>query len=107
MKSVGIDIIEINRLTLKNEFITRYLSSQEIIEFQKLTISHLQAKFLVGRWALKEAIYKALPHEHLVFNQINIFKNEFNQPTVKIKDYEIRLSLSHNNSNIIAIAVVF
>gem|GEM_PF-886914 len=56
---------------------------------------------------MKEAIFKALPFEHLVFSEINITKNKYGQPTVKIKDYQISLSLSHNQTNVIAIAVIF
>lgn len=107
MHSVGIDIIEIDRMKLKPELIQRYLSQEEYQQFQTLTTEFSKKQFLASKWALKEALFKALPFEHLVFDQINIFKNEHEQPTVKIKDYQISLSVSHNQSNVIAIAVVF
>ncbi|MBE4703919.1 holo-ACP synthase [Spiroplasma platyhelix] len=105
MKNVGIDIIEINRMQLKPEFIKRYLSQEEWKEFQTLATEFSKKQFLASKWALKEAIYKALPSEHLVFDQINITENEYGQPTVKIKDYQISLSLSHNQTNVVAIAI--
>lgn len=105
MKSVGIDIIEINRMKLKPEFIKRYLSKSEWEKFQALETEFSKKQFLASKWALKEALYKALPNEHLVFEEINITENEFGQPTVKIKDYQISLSLSHNQSNAVAIAI--
>lgn len=107
MKSVGIDIIEIERMQLKPEFIKRYLSEEELKKFQTLTSEFSKKQFLASKWALKEALYKALPFEHLVFDKINITENEHGQPTVKIKSYQISLSLSHNQNNVVAIAISF
>lgn len=107
MQNVGIDIIEINRMKLKPKFIQRYLSEVEWQKFQTLDTDLSKKQFLASKWALKEAIYKALPHEHLVFNEINITENEYGQPIVKIKNYQISLSLSHNQTNVVAIAICF
>lgn len=107
MKNVGIDIIEIERMQLKPKLIERYLTKEEIIQLNYLKSEFGKKKFLASRWALKEAIFKALPFEHLVFSEINIIKNKYGQPTVKIKDYQISLSLSHNQTNVVAIAVIF
>ncbi|MDQ7982773.1 MAG: 4'-phosphopantetheinyl transferase superfamily protein [Spiroplasma sp.] len=107
IKSVGIDIIEIDRMQLLPKLIARYLSQDEIKEFENIKSKKLKKQFLAGKWALKEALYKALPFEHLVFDKINIIKNQSGQPTVKIKDYQISLSLSHNQTSVIAIAVIF
>lgn len=107
MKNVGIDIIEINRMQLKPEFIKRYLCEAEWKEFQTLETEFSKKQFLASKWALKEALYKALPSEHLVFDQINITESEYGQPTVAIKDYQISLSLSHNQTTVVAIAICF
>lgn len=107
MENIGIDILEIDRMNLNINFIRRFLSEEEIKIFQTTETILKKKKFLASRWALKEAIYKALPFEHLVFNKINISKNEYNQPTVNIKDYIIKLSLSYSQTNVVAIAVVF
>lgn len=107
MKNVGIDIIEINRMQLKPELIKRFLSVEEWKKFQTLATEFSKKQFLASKWALKEAIFKALPHEHLIFDQITITENQYGQPTVKIKDYQISLSLSHNQTNVVAIAVCF
>ncbi|MGL5268823.1 MAG: holo-ACP synthase [Spiroplasma sp.] len=107
MKNVGIDIIEINKMNLKDEFIERYLTKEEVKTYKTLKTELRKKQFLASKWALKEAIFKALPSEHLIFNQINITKNQYGQPIVKIKDYQISLSLSHNQSNVVAIAICF
>lgn len=105
MRSVGIDIIEINRVKNIEEFATRILSKNEIMLFNAYSLQR-QQEFLAGRWALKEAIFKALPHENLTFKDIDISYNKFNQPVTNIKNYQLLLSLSHNQTNAIAIAIV-
>lgn len=106
MKNVGIDIIEIERMQLKPNLIQRYLSKEEWIKFETLKTEFSKKQFLASKWALKEALYKALPQEHLVFDEINITENEFGQPIVKFKDYQISLSLSHSQTNVVAIAII-
>lgn len=105
MRSVGIDIIEVNRIENIEEFAKRILSKKEIILFNQYSLQR-QQEFLVGRWALKEAIFKALPQEKLTFKNIDISYNQYNQPITIIKNYQLLLSLSHNETNAIAIAIV-
>lgn len=105
MQSVGIDIVEINRIKSDKEFVKRILSKREIILFNEYSLQR-QQEFLAGRWALKEAIFKALPQEKLTFQDIDISYNQLNQPVTMIKNYQLLLSLSHNQSNAIAIAIV-
>lgn len=105
MRSVGIDIVEIIRVKNIPEFVNRILSPAEIELLYTHSLAQ-QPQFLAGRWALKEAIFKALPHENLIFKEINISYNEFKQPITKIKKYQLLLSLSHNLTCAIAIAIV-
>ncbi|WP_342257333.1 holo-ACP synthase [Spiroplasma endosymbiont of Nomada ruficornis] len=105
MRSVGIDIIEVNRIENIEEFAKRILSKKEIILFNQYSLQR-QQEFLSGRWALKEAIFKALPQEKLTFKNIDISYNQYNQPITIIKNYQLLLSLSHNETNAIAIAIV-
>ncbi|WP_339039573.1 holo-ACP synthase [Spiroplasma endosymbiont of Andrena trimmerana] len=105
MRSVGIDIIEVNRIENIEEFAKRILSKKEIILFNQYSLQR-QQEFLAGRWALKEAIFKALPQEKLTFKNIDISYNQYNRPITIIKNYQLLLSLSHNETNAIAIAIV-
>ncbi|WP_425377381.1 holo-ACP synthase [Spiroplasma endosymbiont of Aleiodes alternator] len=105
MRSVGIDIIEVNRIENIEEFAKRILSKKEIILFNQYSLQR-QQEFLAGRWALKESIFKALPQEKLTFKNIDISYNQYNQPITIIKNYQLLLSLSHNETNAIAIAIV-
>ncbi|WP_339042750.1 holo-ACP synthase [Spiroplasma endosymbiont of Apeira syringaria] len=105
MRSVGIDIIEVNRIENIEELAKRILSKKEIILFNQYSLQR-QQEFLAGRWALKEAIFKALPQEKLTFKNIDISYNQYNQPITIINNYQLLLSLSHNETNAIAIAIV-
>ncbi|WP_338960545.1 MULTISPECIES: holo-ACP synthase [unclassified Spiroplasma] len=105
MRSVGIDIIEVNRIENIEELAKRILSKKEIILFNQYSLQR-QQEFLAGRWALKEAIFKALPQEKLTFKNIDISYNQYNQPITIIKNYQLLLSLSHNETNAIAIVIV-
>ncbi|BDT04779.1 holo-ACP synthase [Spiroplasma ixodetis] len=105
MRSVGIDIIEVNRIENIEELAKRILSKKEIILFNQYSLQR-QQEFLAGRWALKEAIFKALPQEKLTFKNIDISYNQYNQPITIIKNYQLLLSLSHNETIAIAIAIV-
>ncbi|WP_425380955.1 holo-ACP synthase [Spiroplasma endosymbiont of Polydrusus pterygomalis] len=105
MHSVGIDIIEIKRVKNITEFVERILSKNEIMLFNEYSLQR-QQEFLAGRWALKEAIFKALPQENLTFKDIDISYNKFLQPVTNINNYQLLLSLSHSQTNAIAIAIV-
>lgn len=87
--SVGIDIIELDRLIgIEDKIVDKILSINEIAIYKEKNKNKLQ--FLGGRWALKEAFIKAYDIEQLnlnnmkdieVFNEINgkpyiIFKNK-------------------------------
>ena len=105
--NIGIDILEIKRMPINNSFIKRFFTKAEITKnINKDSNNNFQKqKYFASLWTLKEAIYKALPQEKISFNKINIVKNQFGQPTVKIKNYEISLSLSHNESTVVAVAI--
>ncbi len=61
---IGIDVVSIDRvgrlMTLYPKFVKRVLSEYELSQFQNIRNSKARASFLAGRWAIKEAGYKAL-----------------------------------------------
>ncbi len=93
---IGTDIVEIARidkiLTQDNadRFIDRILNQCEIELFsEKLAADNdkIITTFLAGRWAVKEAIAKALGcgvGENCSFHDISIYNGENGQPTVKL-----------------------
>ena len=63
MKGIGTDIIEIKRIKQLNHrerFIHKLLSEEEFRLYQSFQHEKRQNEFLAGRWAAKEALYKAL-----------------------------------------------
>jgi|SRR3989344_6266659 len=106
---VGVDIENIDRFEKVDESFLNKIYTKEEIKYclsKKKSSQHLAVRF-----AGKEAVIKAFSSfkEKLGFNQIEILNNEENIPIVKVdgyNKYNIKISLSHNNGNAIAFAIV-
>ncbi|MCL1989730.1 MAG: holo-ACP synthase [Defluviitaleaceae bacterium] len=64
MTGIGVDIVEFNRIKAmvkKEKFIDKVLSNKEKEVYLTLASEKRQLEYLAGRWAIKEAIYKAAP----------------------------------------------
>ncbi|WP_215825504.1 4'-phosphopantetheinyl transferase superfamily protein [Spiroplasma endosymbiont of 'Nebria riversi'] len=74
IKGVGIDIVSIKRMQLKKSFINKVLHLEEVSYLQTIKSETEKKQFLAGRWALKEALYKAINNvnEVLIFCEVNI-----------------------------------
>ena len=95
---IGIDLVEINRFkNAKDSLIKKVFSFKEI---QQAKIGNFYKK-LAGKWAVKEAAYKAGIKEKIEVLNIEdkpcIFFND--------KKYDAQISLSHEKEY--AIAIVF
>lgn len=106
INKVGIDIVQIKRIKLKSGFIKKILHPDEILLFDKFTDKILKRQFLAGRWAAKEAIFKASTIA-LTFTSINIFYDD-NKPMVYIVNYPkvIHISIAHEVDYAVAIAII-
>ena len=105
---VGIDIVERNRINDKNEkwLIERFLSDLEREELNNKNSKRVN-EYLCGRWAAKEAIYKALnPKEKIDYSEISVLNDETGKPYVIYKDYQFKLSISHEINYAVAIAIL-
>ena len=117
LKSIGTDIVEIERLSKDVEqygdrFLSRVLSSEEISIYEKRAD---KAQFLAGRFAAKEAIVKALGHylkDKPPLNTIVITNTDSGTPIVNFSD-EITskligvtclISISHEKNYAVAMA---
>lgn len=98
---IGIDIVQISRVVLHDSFIHMILTPEELVEFSAKTSETAQKEYLAGRFAVKEAIFKATQdHDYLHYSCLNT-------PSGKpaIKDHpEIEVSISHDGG--IAAAIV-
>lgn len=124
IKGIGIDIVEIRRLERNikrfgDNFLKKVFTDNEIIECKNRFDA---ASRFAGRWAVKEAFYKALPLECQKFSlwkSIEILKiDKTNKPVVEVLDeklkkklraHKIRIShcsISHEQNYCVAIAVL-
>lgn len=111
---LGCDIIEIDRieqsiLKFGNKFLEYILSDSELLLYSK---RGRKAEFVAGRFAVKEAILKALGtgmgHTYSM-KDIEIFPNEIGKPLVYLKKQyknNIEVSISHSKLNAIAVCVI-
>lgn len=109
IKGIGTDIVEISRI--KPEMAPKILSPSEYDSYLGFTSSKRKAEFLAGRFAAKEAISKALNHVdfELSFCELDIKNDENGKPILvceKLQNYQILLSISHQNAYAIAFCIM-
>jgi len=97
---IGCDIVKISRFKknlekLKNRILT--VSEQE--EFNN-TSNKLE--YIAGRWAAKEAIFKAVGK----LSKLSILKNKQGAPYV-VGRPDIKLSISHEKEYCISVAIIY
>lgn len=99
---IGTDIVKIERV---NTDLARFLGPKETAIYDGLTNERRQ-EFLAGRWAAKEAIFKALDKKEHDYKMFDIFYDESGKPVVEFENYKINISISHEDKYAIAYVVV-
>ncbi|MDM5297001.1 holo-ACP synthase [Bacillus pumilus] len=104
IKGIGIDIVEINRLSKvlsrQPRFPERILTLNELEVYQTLSEKR-QLEFLAGRFAAKEAFSKAYGTgigQHLSFHDMEIHKDDNGKPFIqseKLKEDKAHVSITH------------
>jgi len=101
---IGCDIVEIKRIKKQKEaFYKRVLTSKE----QELYCSMSEERkieFLAGRFAAKEAIFKAC-NEMQIISDIEILNDKSGKPYCEVEGYKIHISISHEKEYATAYAV--
>lgn len=101
---IGCDIVSMNRIRKqKEEFYKRILTPKEQSLYLEFSSSR-RIEFLAGRFAAKEAIYKACNEIELLSN-IEILNNENGKPYCEIEGVKINISIAHEKENAIAYAI--
>jgi len=97
----GVDIVDLSRIPLSEAFIHRILTEEEISQYRMRKNDSRRREFLGGRFACKEAIFKATgDKEYLSYSILN---DESGKPYV-LDHPEMEVSISHDAG--IAIAVI-
>lgn len=102
----GIDICRIDRIEFNNKkLISRFLHPQELETFNQINDKFLLRKFLASRWAIKEALFKALEYP-IAFNKIFIYYQN-NRPAINLINYQqVSISLSYEDNLVIASVIL-
>lgn len=114
MMTTGIDLVEINRIRAlySTAFIERILSKKERQFFEDIQNESRRFTFLAGRFAAKEALFKALKKgdKTLNFADITILNDEDGAPYIesfpKGQLYKTELSISHTDLYAVAIVLL-
>ena len=99
IKGIGVDIVKIDRVNFV--IANKVLSPYELEIFNKSSQIR-KREFLAGRFAIKEALYKAGIKEP--FNKLNIKYNEDN--SIYLENYsDVKVSISHEKEYAIGYAI--
>ena len=104
VKGIGVDIALISRFEAKDEkFIKKILTNKEYEQFIKLE-GVRKLEYLAGRFAAKEAYYKAMKNPKIGYHDVEIIDDYFEGPV--INDPKAKLSISHDGDYVVAFVIV-
>ena len=99
---IGIDLVELSRIkeTFDQRFIERILSEKEIEVYNSIVHKKAKLSFIGGRFAAKEAIFKAISKGDKTANykDFSILNDENGKPYViskYFKDEIIHITITH------------
>lgn len=99
---IGTDIAEIERFRGRDEkFARRILGEMEFEQYSGLKSERRRAEYLAGRWAAKEAIYKATGDKGCLAYEV---VNDENGKPRAIGRPGIKVSISHEAGLVVAVA---
>src|SRR5580692_10803059 len=108
----GIDIIEIDRIQKAVErwgdgFLKHVFTPEEIAHARKFKFPY---PHYAGRFAAKEAIFKAMGIPHLSWQELNIINDTNGKPVCQCKNKDFKhhllISISHSRDYAVASAIV-
>ncbi len=105
----GIDILNVSRIKL--EHAKRILSDSEIKIWDQFSLEKRKLEYLAGRFALKEAIIKAIGHTEfkIGMRDITILNDETGMPIMVSPTYEnlrFSISLSHEKDYAVGLCII-
>ena len=112
IKGIGTDIVDLHRFKDKDErFIKRILSDKEYTFYETITNNQRKLTYLGGRFAAKEALFKAISKADgsTNYHDFSILNNEDGKPFLDSKPKylnEVIVHLSISHTDVFAIAYV-
>ncbi|MBR3357082.1 MAG: holo-ACP synthase [Solobacterium sp.] len=90
---VGIDIVDLSRIVLRESFVKQVLTDMEQKEYYARTSEKRRIEYIGGRFAAKEAIFKATQDRRYL--RYSILNGENGAPYV-LDHPEIAVSITHD-----------
>ena len=109
---IGSDIVDISRFEkyLDDERrLKKIYTDYELAEFFKITNKRRKMEFLAARFAVKEALSKALGvgiSKEFSFHDVEVLKDNKGKPYIIYKDFITHITISHTNTTAIAFVVL-
>lgn len=100
---IGVDIVDIRRVQLNAAFIDHVLTESEKKEYSEIKRDQTKKEYLAGRFASKEAIFKATQDIHYLSYSI---LHEVNGRPYVPDHPEIEISISHDGDYAIAFVMI-
>lgn len=103
----GIDIVENSRIEFDDiNFASRYMTKKELDYLDKKCKNNFSKKmYMIGIWAIKESIVKAMNH-NVIFSDIEINITS-EAPECIINGYKLYISLSYEQNYTIASTIAY
>lgn len=107
VKGIGVDIVELNRITITDRFLKRILTDKEQMIFDQIHLPKKKLEYISGRFAVKEAVAKAFGTGigNISFQDIEVLNNPEGKPVCMVNGEEIHVSISHSETYVIAFAI--
>lgn len=105
---IGCDIVKISRVEalMKRHHSLHFLTSEEQSIFDDIRNEQRKAEWAAGRFAAKEAVYKAIHKEHsCVLSEIEILSDEQGAPYCTLEHYDVQISIAHEREYAIAYVI--
>lgn len=118
---LGIDLVEVARLSLEEKFIDKIADEQEKAYILKSANDELKKQRLAALWAVKEAVMKALglgKSSGVRFKDIKLCHEKSGKPYVELmgvakREFDccfygkkIEVSISHEKKHAVAVAII-
>jgi holo-[acyl-carrier protein] synthase len=111
---VGIDLVDLNRINelIDDRFVNRILSSPEKKLYDNIASENTKLSFIGGRFAAKEAIFKAISKGHgkTNYTDFSVLQEENGKPYVETEYFTegeiIHISITHTDAYAIAYVMI-
>ena len=110
IKGIGTDIVDIRRIErlitkYTEHFLTKVFTPSEIDYCRKMAVP---AMHFAGRWAVKEAFYKALPRScqiHSSWKSVEIVSVEAGKPNIDICSDDLKIVLKKEEISLFHVSI--